>query len=154
MKTVYVIDACALIDASHNYNMAKKSFSHIWEAFDNLMQQGQLISSAEILDELKDEDLKTWAKQRRECFLPLTQDIQSKTGEILARFPNLIKMRSIANSNADPFLIATAALKGGVVVTNEKLGDEKTKDHRIPNVCQAMNIPYINLHSFLDTVLE
>ena len=45
-------------------------------------------------------------------------------------------------------------IKKGIVVTNEKFGDEKTKDHRIPNVCQAMDIPYINLHTFLDTLLE
>ncbi|MBP3665229.1 MAG: DUF4411 family protein [Tyzzerella sp.] len=39
-------------------------------------------------------------------------------------------------------------------VTNEKLGDNKTKDYKIPNVCQALNIPYMNLHTFLDQILE
>ena len=106
------------------------------------------------MDELKDDDLKTWAKQHKECFLPLTQEIQAKTSEVLAQFPTLIKIRSTGNSNADPFLIATAALHNGTVVTNEKLGDNKTKDYKIPNVCQALSIPYMNLHSFLDQVLE
>ena len=40
MKTVYVIDACALINAAQNYNMAKKSFAHIWEALDEMIQRG------------------------------------------------------------------------------------------------------------------
>ena len=154
MKTIYVIDACALIDAARNYNMSKKSFSHNWAALDDLIQNGELISSTEIMDELKDDDLKAWAKQHKECFLPLTRDVQAKTTEVLTQFPTLIKIRSTGNSNADPFLIATAALQGGTIVTNERLGDSKTKDYKIPNVCQALNIPYMNLHTFLDHILE
>ena len=154
MKTIYVIDACALIDAARNYNMSKKSFSHIWAALDDLIQNGELISSTEIMDELKDDDLKAWAKQHKECFLPLTRDVQAKTTEVLTQFPTLIKIRSTGNSNADPFLIATDALQGGTIVTNERLGDSKTKDYKIPNVCQALNIPYMNLHTFLDHILE
>ena len=154
MKTIYVIDACALIDAARNYNMSKKSFSHIWTTLDNLIQIGELISSTEIMDELKDDDLKIWAKQHKECFIPLTRDVQEKTTEVLSKFPTLIKIRSTGNSNADPFLIATAVLQGGTIVTNEKLGDNKTKDYKIPNVCQALNIPYMNLHTFLDQILE
>lgn len=34
MSKKYVIDACALINASKNYNMTKKAFSHIWKLFD------------------------------------------------------------------------------------------------------------------------
>lgn len=154
MKTIYVIDACALINAAQNYNMTKKSFAHIWEALDKMIQDGELISSVEIMDELKDDCLQSWAKQRKSCFLPLSKEIQAKTVEILAQFPTLIKIRSTGNSNADPFLIATAALQGGTIVTDEKLGDSKTKDYKIPNVCQALEIPYINLHMFLDQILE
>lgn len=154
MNTVYVIDACALIDAAQHYNMSKKSFAHIWETLDELFTTGKLISCTEIMDEIKDEDLMQWMKKHKECFSPLTKDLQEKTTEVLAQFPHLIKIRSTANSNADPFLVATALLRDGSVVTNEKLGDEKTKDIKIPNVCQALGIPYMNLHSFLDHVLE
>ena len=154
MSTTYVIDACALIDASQHYNMSKKSFSHIWEALDELFKTGKLISCSEIMDELKDEDFQKWAKEHKDCFYPLNKDLQEKTTEVLSQFPNLIKIRSTSNSNADPFLIATALLQNGSIVTNEKLGDEKTKDCRIPNVCQTLGIPYMNLHSFLDHVLE
>lgn len=154
MKTIYVIDACALIDAAQNYNMSKKAFSHIWDALDEMIQKGELISSSEIMEELKDEGLLTWAKQRKESFIPLTREIQEKTIEILVQFPTLIKIRSTGNSNADPFLIATAIIKDGIIVTNEKSGDNKTKDIRIPNVCQSLGISYMNLHTFLDHVLE
>jgi len=154
MRITYIIDACALIDAAQHYNMSKKSFAHIWETLDRLLANGELISCSEIMDELKDEDLKKWAKKRKEFFLPLTKELQEKTTEVLSQFPNLIKIRSTSNSNADPFLIATALMKNGSIITNEKLGDESTKDYKIPNVCQALGVPYMNLHSFLDHVLE
>lgn len=154
MNTIYVIDACALIDAAQHYNMSKKSFAHIWETLDVLCESRKLISCTEIMDEIKDEDLKEWVKKHKDCFSPLTKELQQKTMEILAQFPHLIKIRSTSNSNADPFLIATALLVDGSVVTNEKMGDEKNLDYRIPNVCQALGIPCINLHSFLDCVLE
>ncbi len=154
MSTVYVIDACALIDAAHNYNMSKKAFSHIWRALDTLVENGALISSSEIVDELKDDDLKVWAKNHKSCFVPLTYEVQEKTKEILQTFPNLIKIQSTSNSNADPFLIATAVLNNGTVVTNERPGDTRTKDYKIPNVCQSLNVPCIDLRSFLDAVLE
>ena len=154
MKTIYVIDACALIDAARNYNMSKKSFSHIWATLDNLIQHGDLISTTEIMDALKNDALQIWAKQHKESSIPLTRDVQAKTTEVLSKFPTLIKIRSTGNSNADPFLIATAVLQGGTIVTNEKLGDNKAKDYKIPNVCQALNIPYMNLHTFLNQILE
>ena len=154
MTTTYVIDACALINAAQNYNMSKKSFAHIWESLDDMIRRGELISSSEIMDELKDDDLQAWAKQHKECFVPLTKEVQEKTTEVLSKFPTLIKIRSTGNSNADPFLVATAALQGGTIVTDERLGDSNTKDYKIPNVCQALNIPYINLHSFLYRILE
>ena len=119
-----------------------------------MIQNGELISSSEVIDELKDDDLKEWAKGHKECFTPLTKEVQEKTAEVLAQFPTMIKIRSSGNSNADPFLVATAAVQGGTIVTDEKLGDHKTKDYKIPNVCQALDIPYMNLHTFLDQILE
>ena len=41
-------------------------------------------------------------------------------------------MKSTGNSNADPFLIATAVLEGAIIVSDERLGDETTGDYHIP----------------------
>lgn len=149
MSKIYVIDACSLINAAHNYNMSKKAFSHIWETFEEKIESGELISSSEILTELKDADLAKWAKGHKEAFIPLTQEVQLKTKEILEKYPAIIKMRSSRNSNGDPFLIATAALHNGIVVT-----DEGTKANGIPSVCQGLGIEYISLSTYLDRILE
>ena len=149
MSQVYVIDACALINLAHRYNLNKKAFSHIWGTLEDKIESGELISSREIYDELKDDDLKEWAYKHKDAFLPLTREIQEKTKEILKKYPAIIKMRSSRNSNADPFLIATAAIYDGVVVT-----DEGTKQNGIPSVCQRMGIEYINSSDYFDVILE
>ena len=83
MKTIYVIDACALIDAAKHYKMSKATFSPIWDAIDEMIEKGELITSSEIHDELKDDDLIEWAKKHKEMFIPLTQEIQIRAKEIL-----------------------------------------------------------------------
>ena len=113
------------------------------------VENGELISSAEILTELKDEDLAKWAKAHKSAFIPLTQEVQLKTKEVLEKYPAIIMMRSSRNSNGDPFLIATAVLYDGIVVT-----DEGTKANGIPSVCQGLGIEYINLSTYLDKILE
>ena len=154
MKTIYVIDACALIDAAKEYNMSKKTFSPIWEAFDELIRNGQLITSIEIQDELKDDDLIIWLKEHKEFFVPLTKEIQEQVFDVLKKYPTLIKMKSSSNSNGDPFLVATAIVNNGCIVTNERSGDEKTGDFHIPNVCKGFDIPFMDLHSFIDKLIS
>lgn len=153
MNKPYVIDACALINACHNYSMTSQFFSRVWEIFDEMISKGELISSSEVMDELKDDKLYAWAKQHRECFLPLDKFVQDKTREILKRYPKLIQMKSVHNSNADPFLIATAIVKEGTLVTDERLGNETQGQVKIPNVCRNENIPCINLQQFIALIL-
>ena len=154
MKEVYVIDACALIDAAKEYNMSKKTFSPIWEAFDELINAGQLITSVEIRDELKDDDLISWTKKHKDFFVPLSKEIQEQVSAVLKKYPTLIKMKSTSNSNGAPFLVATAIVNNGCIVTNERTGDEKTGDYRIPNVCKGFDITYMDLHDFIDTLVN
>ena len=154
MKNVYVIDACALIDAAKEYKMSKKTFSPIWEAFDELIKKGELITSIEILDELKDDDLIEWSKHRKELFFPLSKEVQEETMNVLKKYPTMIKIKSAANSNGDPFLVATAIVNDGCIVTNERIGDEKTGDFHIPNVCKGFDIPFMDLHSFIDKLVN
>jgi hypothetical protein len=154
-QTKYAIDACALIDASKAYPIGKKSFAHVWDKFSELFNDGYLVSSIEVFDELKDKDLQSWIKKHKECFLPLCEKVQSKTTEILSTYPELVKIRpKRSSSNGDPFLIATAISNTCTVVTNERLGDENTRDYRIPNVCRKYEIPYMSLNEFINEILE
>lgn len=131
----YVIDACSLIDASKRYPINKKTFKPIWDKFAEMFEQGNLISSVEILAELQDEDLREWIPPFKYAFKPLTQEIQANAVTILREYPNIIniKKNNKASSNGDPFLIATAMCDTGnkIVVTNEK----NNKQFGIPRIC-------------------
>lgn len=78
MSTIYIMDACALIDAAKEYKMSKKTFAPIWEAFDDLINSGQLITSSEIHDELKDDDLITWSKTHKDFLFLYQKKYRSK----------------------------------------------------------------------------
>lgn len=149
MSKKYVINACALIDTSKDYNMTKKAFSYIWQAFNELVENGQLISSSEIFEELKDDDIVKRAKEHKETFSLLSKEVQLKTAEVLQHFPQIIKIQTKESSNGNPFLIATAILENGVIVT-----DEGNKNHGIPMVCESLGVKYMKLNDMLDKILE
>lgn len=150
----YAIDACSLINAAKNYSMKKATFSSLWKKIQELIETGSLISTIEVKEELKDDDLVQWSKQNSQLFLPLREDIQRKATDILRDFPTMIKMKSTGNSNADPFLIATALIEQATIVSDERIGDESTGDYHIPNVCQKYGIACISLNEFLDIILD
>lgn len=150
----YAIDTCSLINAAKNYSLKKTTFSPVWEKINDLIFEGLLISTTEVKEELKDDDLVEWSKRYDQLFHPLTEEVQKKATDILRSFPTMIKMKSTGNSNADPFLIATAILERAIIVTDERPGDEKTGDYHIPNVCRQYGIECITLNDFLDRILE
>lgn len=145
----YAIDACALIDAAKNYNMSKKTFSNIWEKLEEMVENGTLITSVEIKDELMDDDIINWCNKHKEMFVKLSVEIQEKVTNVLRDFPNMIKITTKKNSNGDPFLVATALVKEATIVTNEKRGENK-----IPTICEEIGIECLNLNGFLDEILE
>ena len=149
MNKKYAIDSSSLINATHHYNMNKRAFSGIWDILNNMLENEELISTIEVLNEIKDEELLEWLKRNRNSFIDLTQDIQEKTIDILKNFPEIIKLRSSSNSNADPFLIATAILHEAIVVSDEKYNSNKVN---IPFVCKHYNIECINLNEFINRI--
>lgn len=148
---IYVIDASALIDASKNYPLDKKTFQSIWDKISELFKQDKLISNFEIMEELKDKDLSDWIKPYKNKFLPLDENIQKRTTEILKQFPNIININKNkkSTSNGDPFLIATAIERNGVIVTNEK-----NSINKIPYVSQFFNVETINLTQFIKEIMD
>lgn len=153
----YIIDACALIDASKNYPINMETFEPIWNKLDEMINEGRLLSSIEVKFEILDEDLLSWLKNRKSLFVPLDRTIQEKVTEILCKFPNFIKLTSIKNSNADPFLVATARIfneRNVTVVTNERKSASNADYVKIPNVCHSYNIRTINLNQFIKEILD
>ena len=55
-------------------------------------------------------------------------------------------------SVADPWLVAAASTYGDTVVTFEKLAGANTRKIKIPDICQQMNVSFINLYEMMRNI--
>ena len=120
------------------------TFPSIWQNLDRLIESESIIASEEVFRETEKQadDLHDWLKKRQQIFVPVNEDIQTATIEILTKFPNLVNYNK-QRSQADPFVIATAIVYRKTPVTEETPSQSITKP-RIPNVCQHFGLEYIN----------
>jgi hypothetical protein len=72
--------------------------------------------------------------------------------DLLRGGPTIIKIKSIENSNAEPFLIAVAQKYNACIITDEGNGSES--DLKIPFVCKKLGIECIKFSEFLDGIVE
>ncbi|MOA16474.1 hypothetical protein D3C78_1366900 [compost metagenome] len=52
-------------------------------------------------------------------------------------------------AGADPWLIAKAMTTGATVVTHEVLNRDAKRKFIIPNICQELNVPFLNTFELL-----
>lgn len=150
----YVIDTCSLIKLNEDY--PPDVFSIVWDAISQLAETGILLSSSEVLEELRNTDnekdvVLIWAERHQSIFIPLDGFIQQKALEILTTFENLVDLNK-KKSSADPFVIGTAMMYSCVVVTDEKPTNNKAgSGHkiRIPDVCKHYKVRYLSLVEML-----
>jgi len=118
---VYVIDTSALLDGwARHY--PPDVFPSLWSLIEEMIKVGELLSPDEVLVELsqKDDTVHRWAKANSAMFVPLDEDIQRATQDILDQFPRLVGAMKDRN-RADPFVIALAKVKDAIVVTGERV---------------------------------
>ena len=146
MAAKYVFDTNILINLQRR--QPRDIYPSVWLRIDDLMQDGVVISSVEVFDELSrgDDDLSKWAKNRKEYFLPSEISIQRRVRTILSEHRGLIEGGSKANS-ADPFVIALAQEMNCTVVT-EEVRTRNPSVPKIPDVCDSYQIRHINFVEF------
>jgi hypothetical protein len=146
---IYSIDTSALIDGIQRYYrpIVHKS---LWLRMDDLIQSGRLIATEEVRIEIerKEDRLKEWCKERTSMFIEVDHEIQPIVSEILFSQGKLIKALS-TRSSADPFVIALAKQKAGIVVTGERPSGSLDRP-KIPDVCRTMNIRCMNLMDLME----
>lgn len=140
---VYSIDSSALI---HAWNRAyrPKNFPTFWRLLDELLEEGRLKASIEVLEELKkkDDEVFAWAKARKvDLFVEIDGPTQDAVIDLMERYPRLVDTVK-GKSGGDPFVIALAAVSSPkmVVVTQEDEGKV-----RIPDVCFTEGITSIKI---------
>jgi len=124
-------------------------FPGVWDRLDDLIADGSLRATEEVLTELerKDDEVFTWARQRSDLFVAIDARIQIAVSEILASHERLLDTRA-NRSAADPFVIALAQIEQCAVVTGERATGSLTRPH-IPDVCIDLGVPSMTLLQLL-----
>jgi hypothetical protein len=135
-------------------NFYRTTFRSLWERFDELVEDGSVTSTREVLREIEDgatENLREWAAQHAQLFSVPTAAEGAFVAQIygVAHFQQNIELQKIlkGGKNADPFVIAKAHVEGRTVVTMELL---KPSGVKIPNICQHFGVKCLTLQEFMD----
>lgn len=148
-KRIYVIDTCSFTTLHRAYSI--EVFPSVWAKVEDLIINEQIFSVEEVYHEISSQDdaLSGWAKSREGIFLPLSDELQDQTKEIINRYPKIVDFNK-NKSGADPFVIAQAILLGGTVVSEERKsgGPDKLK---IPDVCAELKVPHMKLFDLMKT---
>jgi Domain of unknown function (DUF4411) len=135
-------------------NFYRRAFRSLWERFDELVDNGDIVSTREVLREIEDrapDNLQEWTKQHRALFTTPT----AAEAEFVARiyrvthFQQNIEQQKLLKGGrvADAFVIAKAAVDGSTVVTMELFKPNAVK---IPNICRHFNVPCLTLEEFME----
>ena len=148
VNEIYCLDSNILIQPWQKYYSPKYCPSY-WTTLNELGKKGRIFVPREVYDEINktDDDLLVWLKSSNisihETSLVVIDCLKNiyATDENHKRLVDSIKGRSLA----DPWVIAHAMASKATVVTKEGfVSDPSTKRIRIPNVCENMNIRWIN----------
>jgi hypothetical protein len=142
---IYSVDTSALIDGLERY-YPEEAFPALWERVQDLVDQGRFLISEEVWEEVQAQDAvaKAWCEPRKsQLIVPTDAHIASAVQKILVDHERLV-MNLKGRNRADPFVIAVAQLRGGVVVTGE--GSDGTPNRpKIPSVCLGLGLSCIRL---------
>ncbi len=147
----YVFDTSAFIIIGHYY---PDQFPTFWKRFNTAVESGEIVSVREVLKELSTKAsrpwLADWVQNNAGIFRVPTARETAFVSKIfrIPHFQMLVsgKARLTGKPAADPFVIATARVLGGTVVSEET---KKPNAARIPNVCEHFGIPCLSVEGFL-----
>jgi hypothetical protein len=149
---MYVFDTSPLSTLFKNYY--RRRFPSLWKNFDILVAAGGLVSTREAYREIIDgpsAELRAWGELNQALFSAPTAAEGSFVTKIYAvpHFRQNIEQQKLLKGgrNADPFIIARAAVEGRTVVTMELFKENAAK---IPNICRHFNVLCLTLEEFME----
>lgn len=149
----YVFDNSPISVLFKNYY--RNRFPTLWERFDALVTAGRIVSVREAYREIQDgavESCRQWAEDNQALFAMPTPAEGAFVAGIYAvpHFQQNIEQQKMLKGgrNADPFVIAKAAVEKRAVVTMELLKPHAVK---IPNICQHFGVRCLTLEQFMES---
>ena len=149
----YCLDASAFIEAKDRY-YALDFCPAFWGWIDREKEAGNILCVKSIYDEITrpNDELATWIKERRQhnwlCAID-TESVQQAGRTVVAHVEgkrgNPYSDAGVARfmAGADPWLIAYCLANGHTLVTHE-VPAPQSKQVKIPDVCNALNVRWVN----------
>lgn len=152
----YVLDANVFITANRQYysfELAPK----FWDSLVSHAKDGRIESIDRIKNELErgKDDLSKWAKGDFSHYFASTDDdeVIESYREIMGWVNSQRQFTDEAKAefagNPDGWLVAYAKAKKRIIVTHEVLAPYARNKIKIPNICQAFNVPFVNVFEML-----
>jgi hypothetical protein len=142
----YVIDSSALFDLRKNYR--QNTFRSLWTNFNGMCDNLQIISTREVLREIKNgnDELVPWSEEKEHIFLEPCESEYLIVQEIVLNFPKPSELNS-TKPWADPFVLACAKHYSLILIQHEKI---KGNSPRIPFIAKSLNVKCISLPDFFE----
>ena len=153
----FVLDANVFIEAARRY-YAFDLAPGFWESLIRQTKNGRVQSIDRVKKELErgKDQLAEWAKGDFDFGFDSTDEVD--VIELYSEIVNWVQSQNQFTGaakaefarGADGWLVAYARVKGSIVVTQEVLAPPEAKIKvKIPNVCQAFNLPYVDTFEML-----
>lgn len=144
----YCLDTNVLIQAWQKY-YSPKICPDYWNLLDSLGSQDIIFMPEMVYGEIvrTDDDLSRWLKKSKIPIKKIDESVAKCLKDIYSAGPNhkFLVDNTKARSLADPWVIAHALKENAIVVTKEeKVTKSNTTKIKIPNVCDKMNVSWIN----------
>ncbi|MGK5112777.1 DUF4411 family protein [Geodermatophilus sp. CPCC 205506] len=147
--TFYSFDTSAFINGRRDL-LRPTVFQTLWKRIEEEIVAGSIRCPDLVRDEIsrREDEVHEWVKAQVGLFVPLEEDIQRATRHVLSIAPRLVG-RGGKRNMADPFVVALAMARDGVVVTEETRSGSIEKP-RIPDACEALGIRWLPLMGYIE----
>jgi len=151
-KKRYCLDTGVFIEGWNRY-YSMELCPEYWAILDDLAKKDIIFAPIEVKREINktDDELSKWINERPYFFQDINVPVQMNLRQIMAshgRLVDSIKQRSIA----DPWVIALAMAENAIVVTKETPSGLDTRRIKIPDVCMALGVQWMNDFRFAKEV--
>jgi len=151
----YSLDSNVFIEAWNGYYSLELSPTY-WDKLDQLARESTIFATEEVKKEISktDDDLKAWFSDKTYFFRAINEKVISCLNEIYQKDKNHRRLvdNTKQRSVADPWVIAHAMAENAIVVTKEIFEHNPTKRIKIPNVCEAMGVEWMDDFEFIRTL--
>lgn len=138
-----MVDASIWISIHRNY--PSDIAPGLWDYLNAMIAAGSILSPSEVREEIAagTDELRPWARAQADLFIDLDPAELALAADVLAGCPDLIDPDS-EKPEADPFVIALAESRGGIVITGERKKGPPCR--KIEDACAARGVPCISHH--------